>query len=162
MPPAPIVLDPDLAAFLEEGVSMSAASCNAALVPSLARCIGARLSADRTRLSVFLPASHAGEMLADYRANGRIAVVVSKPSTHRTFQLKGEDAAVEPLQDGDHVRIARFREAFVQDLTRGGYRAELAERLLAAARGDVVAVGFTITAAFVQTPGPAAGSPLAR
>jgi hypothetical protein len=34
--------------------------------------------------------------------------------------------------------------------------------LLAGAPGDVIAVGFTICAAFIQTPGPAAGTPLAR
>jgi hypothetical protein len=101
-------------------------------------------------------------MLADYRANGEIAVVVTLPSTHRTVQLKGDDAAVEPLQDGDHMLIARYREAFVKELTRLGYEPSLPELLLAGARGDVVAVGFTVCAAFIQTPGPAAGSPLAR
>lgn len=124
--------------------------------------MGCRLSADRTRLTVFLLASHSGAMLADYRANGQIAVVITLPSTHRTIQLKGTDAGVEPLQEGDHALIARNRRGFVKELGRLGWEAALPETLVAAARGDVVAIGFTITAAFVQTPGPTAGTPLAR
>jgi hypothetical protein len=159
---ASIVLDPEVAAFLEGGVSIHAASRDAQHVPNLSRALGCRVSRDRTRVTVFLLASHSGSMLADYRANGGIAVVFSLPSTHRTIQLKGDDAAVEPLQEGDHILIARNREGFVRDLTSVGYPACLPEMLVAGSRGDVVAVGFTVCAAFIQTPGPAAGSPLAR
>ena len=158
---ATIALDPELVAFLQGPVSMHAASRDAANVPNLSRALGCRVSADRTRVTVFLLASHSGQMLADYRANGRIAVVMSLPSTHRTVQLKGEDAMVEPLQDGDHILVARYREAFVKELSGLGYSPSLPELLWAGARGDVVAVAFTVTAAFIQTPGPTAGKPLA-
>lgn len=161
MPPAPI--DPELAAFIQSGgVSMHAASRDAANVPNLSRALGCRVSEDRTRVTVFLLASHSGAMLADFRSNRAIAFAVTLPSTHRTVQLKGEDAALEPLQDDDHKRISMHREGFVRELTRLGYAASLPERLLSGARDDVVAVGFTVSAAFIQTPGPAAGTPLAR
>jgi hypothetical protein len=160
---APSPIDAELASFIESGgVSMHAASRDAANVANLARPLACRVSADRTRVTVLLLASHAGAMLADYRSNRRIALVVTLPSTHRTVQLKGDDAAVEPLQDGDHALIARHREGFVRELTSLGYNGALAEILLAGARGDVVAVGFTVGAVFNQTPGPAAGTPLAR
>lgn len=155
-----VALDAETVAFMGGGVSMHAASRDAANVPSLSRPLGCRVSADRTRVTVFLLASHSGAMLADFRANGRIAVVVTLPSTHRTIQLKGEDAAVEPLRDGDHILIARTREAFMRDLEAMGYHRSLPETLLEGQRGDVVAVGFTICAAFTQTPGPTAGAPL--
>lgn len=158
----PVALDAELAAFLHQGVSIHAASRDASHVGNLSRAVGCRLSPDRTRLTVFLLASHSGAMLADYRANGQIAVVITLPSTHRTIQVKGGDAEVEPLQDGDHILIARNREGFVKELGKLGWEASLPETLLAGGRGDVVAVGFTITAAFTQTPGPTAGAPLAR
>jgi len=120
------------------------------------------VSPDRTRLTVFLLASHSGEMLADFRANGAIAVVITLPRTHRTVQLKGSDAVVEPLAGDDHLRIARTREGFVKELTSLGYMSGIPQTLLTGERGDVVAVGFTIEAAFNQTPGPTAGPPLAR
>ena len=158
-----IQLDPDVVAFVEgHGVSMHAASRNAGRVPNLSRALGCRVSADRARFTVFLLASHSGDMLADFRANGAIAVVVTLPSTHRTVQLKGEDAAIEPLGDDDYIRIAKHREGFVRELTSLGYIDAWGKMLLAGERGDVVAVGFTIAAAFNQTPGPTAGTPLAR
>jgi hypothetical protein len=160
---APSPIDAELASFIESGgVSMHAASRDAANVANLARPLGCRVSPDRTRVTVLLLASHAGAMLADFRANHRIALVVTLPSTHRTVQLKGDDAAIEPLHDGDHARVARHREGFVRELASLGYDGSLAEILLSGARGDLVAVGFTVGAVFNQTPGPAAGTPLAR
>jgi hypothetical protein len=160
--PIPVALDDELVAFMDGGVSIHAASRDAAHVADLSRALACRVSRDRTRVTVFLLASHSGSMLADYRANGAIAVVITLPSTHRTVQLKGEDAAVAPLEEGDHILIARYREAFAKELVSLGYEASLPGLLLAGARGDVVAVGFTVSAAFIQTPGPAAGLPLAR
>ena len=164
MPPSPpaIALEPELVAFTEGGVSLHAASRDANNVAQLSRPLGCRISDDRTRVTVFLLASHSGAMLADYRANGQIAVVITLPSSHRTVQLKGTDAAIEPLQDGDPILIARHREKFVAELQGMGYHAALGEKLLAGRRGDVVAVSFTVTAAFIQTPGPSAGTPIAR
>lgn len=157
-----VTLDEELVAFMQGGVSLHAASRDAGCVPNLSRAVGCRVSPDRTRVTVFLLASHSAAMLADFRANGAIALVVSLPSSHRTVQLKGLDAAIEPLQDTDHILIARLREAFVKELVSLGYAAPLPQTLLSGARGDVVAVGFTVSGAFIQTPGPAAGSPLAR
>jgi len=163
IPHVPVILDEELVAFLEsDHVSMHAASRDAANVANLARPLGCRVSSDRSRVTAFLLASHAGAMLADYRANGAIALVVTLPSTHRTVQLKGQDAAVEPLRDDDHARIARHREGFVRELTSLGYEGSLPGMLLAGAREDIVAVGFTVCAAFIQPPGPAAGTPFAR
>ena len=153
-------LDEELAAFLQSGLSMHAASRDAGNVANLSRGLGCRVSPDRTRVTVFLLASHSGAMLADFRANGQVAVVFSKPSTHRTVQLKGADAAVEPLQDGDHILIAKQHEGFVRELVSLGYMAALPDTLLAGTRGDILAVGFTVAAAFIQTPGPTAGTAL--
>jgi hypothetical protein len=159
---AGITLDAELAAFIQGGVSIHAASRDADCVPSIARALGCRVSPDRARITVFLLASHAGAMLADFRGNGAIAVVFSLPSTHRTVQLKGNDAALEDLHDGDWVIVARNREAFTADLVGVGYPHSLGRTLTAGTRGDIIAVGFTVSAAFLQTPGPSAGTPLLR
>ena len=155
-----VALDEETVAFMMGGTSMHAASCGADLVPNLSRPVACRVSEDRTRVTVFMLASHSGAMLADFRANGRIAVVITMPSTHRTIQLKGEDAAVEPLRDDDPVVIARHREAFARDLERIGFARSVPVTLLEGTRGDIIAVAFTVSAAFTQTPGPGAGAPL--
>jgi hypothetical protein len=157
-----VSLDAETVAFMQGGVSMHAASRDAGLVASLSRALGCRVAANRSRVTVFLLASHSAGMLADFRANGRIAVVFSLPSTHRTLQLKGADAAVEPLRDGDLELIARHRAAFLADLTSLGYARSLPETLMSGSGSDVVAVSFTVSEAFIQTPGPTAGTRLAR
>lgn len=155
-----IALDAELAAFVQGPVSIHAASRDARNVPNLARALGCRVSPDRRRITVFLQASHGATMLADFRDNGAIALAVTLPSTHRTVQLKGDDARLEPLQDDDAVRIARYREGFTQEIAGIGYEPILPRTLLAGPRSDFVAVTFTVSAAFVQTPGPGAGAAL--
>ena len=155
-----IALDAELAAFVQGPVSLHAASRDRRNVPNLARGLGCRVSADGRRVTVFLQASHCATMLADFRDNGAIALAVTLPSTHRSVQLKGFDARLEPLQDDDAVRIARYRDGFAQELARIGYEEALPRTLLAGPRSDFVAVTFTLAAAFVQTPGPGAGAAL--
>jgi hypothetical protein len=155
------LIDEELAAFLQSGVSVHAASRDAQNVPDMVRGLACRLSADRRRVTVFLLASQCGEMLRDFAANGAIAFVASLPSTHRTVQLKGTDAVAGPPQPGDKELVARQRAAFEFDLVTLGYAKTLPSTLVAGEWPDVVAVTFTPNAAFVQTPGPGAGAPLA-
>lgn len=155
-----IALDAELAAFIQGPVSLHAASRDARNVPNIARALGCRVGADGRRVTIFLQASHGATMLADFRDNGAIAVVASRPTTHRTVQIKGRDAAIEALQDDDAVRIARYREGFERELVALGYAVSLPRALLAGPRSDFVAVSFAVVAAFEQTPGPGAGAAL--
>jgi hypothetical protein len=159
---AGIALDPELAAFIQGGVSIHAASRSASRVPNLSRALGSRLSADRRRVTVFLLASHSRAMLDDFRGNGRIAVVFSLPSSHRTVQLKGDDAALETLQEGDCDLVAKNRAGFTADLVSVGYPPTLGKMLTSGLLDDVVAVGFTVAGAYEQTPGPAAGTAIVK
>jgi hypothetical protein len=153
-------LSAENAAFIQQGVSVIIGGRDRDNAPTLVRGIGCRVDADRSRVTVFLPASQCPELLADVRENGRIAVVFCQPSTHRTIQLKGADATVVPLEPGDPERIAAQAAALGADITGVGYRQEFVRTLLAYAPEDVVAVAFTPAAAFRQTPGPDAGEPI--
>jgi hypothetical protein len=155
------LIDAEHAAFLATaGVSISVGACNAERLPSLTRAIGCRIADDRSRVTVFVIVAQSREVLDDVRANGRIAVVFSEPHTHRTVQLKGEDAVAEGLIDGDRARIERYRDAFTAELGALGYSPLFTRTLLDCSGGEVVAVSFTPAAAFSQTPGPKAGAPL--
>lgn len=153
-------LDPEHAAFIQGRVSIIAASRNHDNEPNLSRAIGCRVSADRRRVTLFLFAAQSGALLADVRANGAIAVVFSQPSTHRTVQLKGTDAAAAELTKDDVQVLGAYRQKFIAELESIGFSEPFTRALLACPAGDVVAVGFTVAAAFVQTPGPKAGTPL--
>ncbi|HXG29003.1 MAG TPA: pyridoxamine 5'-phosphate oxidase family protein [Nevskiales bacterium] len=155
-------LDAELAGFVTGGVTVIAASRDAGNCPNLVRARGCRVSPDGRRVTVFLDGPQSTSLLADWRANGRVAVVFTRPSTHRSVQLKGRDAAIEPLAEGDHAIVARYRDLLAEELATIGYGHGFTAALLAADHDALVALSFTPEAAFSQTPGPGAGAPLTR
>lgn len=153
-------MNPEDAAFIGGGVSILAAARDGANETTVSRAIGCRVSADRRQVTIFLSAAQSGALLADIRANGVIAVVFSQPTSHRTIQLKGTDAAVVPLRDDDPHVWAAYRERITAELRRIGFSDVFVRTMLKVSSGDIVAVAFEPSAAFVQTPGPKAGTPL--
>lgn len=157
VPPSPI--GPEQVALLARRVSIIVGTRDAALRPHVMRAVGARLADDRRRLTVLLPQAGSDDVLADLRANGRIAVVFSEPSSHHTLQVKGDDAVVGACGSGDRALAARTLEGFVGEIATLGFAPEVAHTMLGH-DDDLVAVAFTIAEAFEQTPGPAAGERL--
>jgi hypothetical protein len=155
-------LDAAHAEFIQGGVSVIVASRDAARVPDAVRGCGCRVSRDRRRVTVLLDRVRAGALLDDLGANGMIAVVFSQPSTHRTIQLKGTDAVLVATRPADRALAAAHREDWIGELMRIGYSREFAEAFWGPLPAALAAVAFTPTAAFQQTPGPAAGQPLER
>ncbi len=155
-------LDEEHARFILGGVSVIVASRSAALVPDAVRGCGCRVSRDRRRVTVLVEPSQAATVLADIAASGMVAVVFSQPSTHLTIQLKGTDARPVRVTRSDHEIAAAHRAAWVDDLCRIGYSRDFAEAFWGRPPRDLGAIAFTPSAAFQQTPGPAAGQPLER
>lgn len=156
-PLSPALIDKPLVEFIESGVSIILGGRDQDNMPNLVRATGCRVSAMRDTISVFVSMAHAGDLLAKLRSNGAIAVVFCLPSTHRSIQLKGSDARIEPLIEGDWARIGLYRDALVQDIASIGYPPVFVSTMLAVEREDMVAVTFTPHALFEQTPGPDAG-----
>ncbi len=156
------ILDPDHAAFIESGTSITAASRDAALVPSVAKAVGCRVSADRRSVMLFVVRSLATDLLRDLASTDAIAAVFSQPSTHRTIQLKGALESIAPMGAEDEPLVERCMDSLVADLGRLGYTEPFARAYLGYRRDDMVAIQFRVRAGFVQTPGPAAGQQLAK
>jgi len=155
------LLDEAAAAFLRRpGVSITAASRDEGNVSRIGRCLGCRVSADRKRVTVFVASGQYRAFFAALDASRTIAAVFSLPSTHRTMQLKGSDAAVAPLARGDAEIIARHVDDFVEELGSLGYHREMVRAYHWCEIEAVRAITFTPSAAFEQTPGPGAGAPL--
>jgi hypothetical protein len=148
------------AAVLGRRVSVIAATRDAELVPHLMRAVGFRIDDDDACVTVFLCRPQSRQVLADIAANRSITVVFSEPTTYRTLQLKGFDARETPLQPGDCARVAVYREALGEEISLIGLEAALAHAFLACPDDDLVAVSFTPTQAFQQTPGAQAGQAL--
>jgi hypothetical protein len=155
-----VLLDPEVAAFIQGGVSVVIAARNAELVPDVVRGCGCRVSRDRGRVTVLVESGRAEVLLADIRATRKVAVVFSQPSTHRTIQLKGDDAAVVPFTAADRPIAERHLLAWVAELVSAGFDADFAATIHGRAERNVAAIRFTPTSAFEQTPGPAAGQRL--
>jgi hypothetical protein len=152
------LLDEGLCAFVAGGVSIGVGTRDEGLRPHVVRAVGGRH--DGARIVVFVPRRQGRAVLEDVAANGRIAVVFSQPSTHRTVQLKGCDARIVPLEPGDRAAALAYREALGRDLQRIGYPPALAGALLEGIDEAVDAVAFTPDEGYDATPGPRAGTPL--
>ncbi len=158
-PAAPgALLDEGLCAFLAGGVSIGIGTRDARLRPHAVRALGGRR--DGASIVLLVPRRQGRQVLDDVAADGRIAVVFSQPSTHRTVQLKGRDARVVPSAPGDRALALAYREALAGDLQRVGYPAGVAVALLEGLDEEVVAVAFTPDEGYDATPGPRAGAPL--
>ena len=152
-------LDAGHAAFIQGPVSVIVASRNAELVADVVRGCGCRVSRDRRQLTVLVEPGRASTLLDDVAANGMIAVVFSQPSTHQTIQLKGTDARVVRVTPADRAAARQHLRDWSADLGRIGFDAPFSAALHGGT-GELAAIRFTPTAAFQQTPGPAAGQPL--
>jgi len=151
-------LDAAHAAFIQGPVSVIVASRNADLVADVVRGCGCRVSRDRRQVTVLVEPGRASTLLEDIAANGMIAVVFSQPSTHQTIQLKGTDARVVRITPADRATARRHLRVWSQDLARIGFDPSFSAALHGV--GELAAIRFMPTAAFQQTPGPAAGQPL--
>lgn len=155
-----VLLDATRADFLTHHVSILVGSCSADCVPSVARAYGCRVAPDRRAVTVFLSVAQSQQVLRDLRAGGGIAVVFSRPRTHETVQLKGERPLITPLADGDREAMRAYGRSFGEEVGAIGFGESFQHAIMSGVEDEAVAVSFTPSAAFEQTPGPSAGRPL--
>lgn len=155
-----VLLDATRADFLTHHVSILVGSCSADCVPSVVRAYGCRVSPDRRAITVFLSVAQSQQVLRDLRAGGGIAVVFSRPRTHETVQFKGTRAQIAPLADGDRETMRAYGRSFGEEVGAVGFAGVFESAIMSGVEDEAVAVSFTPTAAFEQTPGPSAGQPL--
>jgi len=159
MPPPPL-LTPELVGMIDKGVSTIVASCDAAQRPSLMRAVGSGITPDGGEITVFLARSQSRQLLQDMASSGRIAVVFSSPSTHRTVQVKAHGVTGRPANADDLPLLSRYMQAMEWEICSIGYKAQVVRTMLAFELDDLVAISFRPEAAFDQTPGPKAGAAL--
>lgn len=158
--PGPPLLDEEHAAFIQRRVSMLVGSCSVEGLPSLARAYGCRVFPDRRSLTVFLAVPQSEALLRDLRAGGAIAVVFSRPSTHQTLQLKGSVQRMSPVTADDRLVMRAYGRSFAEEVAALGFGRAFQHAIMAPVEHAAFAVTFVPAAAFVQTPGPAAGQQL--
>lgn len=142
----------NLQAFLQLGVSLTVATRDDRMVVEITRCAAARLGEDG-RVLVAVPMPEGRRTLANIDATGLIAFSAALPSDYSTIQLKGRDARrVEwPEQE---AAVAQHRARFAEMMHKVGLPSNYARSMWS---NEVVAVAFTPSEMYDQTPGPAAG-----
>ena len=144
--------------FIRGPVSVLAASHDAQLTPNLSRAVGCTLDVEANNFVVFLAASRSAALLDDLRANRRIAVVLSRPSTHESLQIKADDAEVMALPMSARTLVDDYHARMIAETGALGLSLAAVQALFSVEPDDIVAVRCTPQAIFEQTPGPNAGN----
>lgn len=111
------------------------------------------------QVTVWVPEAGGERTFANLRENGAVAVVVEKPATHRTVQVKGRCVEVREALDADREALAAAHEAFVAAVVEVGLPTAMARRRRT---WPCRAVVVEVAEVFEQTPGPDAGCPYPR
>ncbi|WP_051304986.1 hypothetical protein [Chitinilyticum litopenaei] len=131
-------------------------------LPSVCWGMGGLVHDDRKTVSVWLHRDHSGQLIADIRDTSRISAVFSVPFTNVSFQLKGENATVRLARTDDALILQRHCGNMVRELELVQFGELFARTVFEYPLQDLMAVDFTISAMFEQTPGPRAGQPLGQ
>jgi hypothetical protein len=151
------MLEPQLAAFLQEGLGIHIGTRNERLEPDGARAIAVAVDDDGTHLVVYVPEVAAARILPDLEANGQAAVSFGRPVDDRACQVKGELVSVRRAEPEERELVQKQWDGFLTNLEFIGIPRVAATNWIA---WPAVAIRLKATAVFEQTPGPAAGTPI--
>ena len=152
------MIDAQLAAFLEEGLSLHIGTRDAALNPEGARVAAVQVEAGGTHLLVYVPERAMPRLRANLDANGLAAVSFGRPIDERACQVKGIVVDMRPARDDEQALVAAQWDGFMRQLEAIGI-----QRAVAAgwSMWPAVVLRLRVTAVFEQTPKPDTGYPIA-
>jgi hypothetical protein len=136
---------------------MLLATRDAQLEPTGIRAVGLEVEADRTHVTVFVPAVRAARTLADLKVAPRVAVTLSRPYDHRTYQLKGDCVGIAEATSEQRAVIEAYRAGLAVQFDHVGIPRRVTARV---AYWPAWAIRLRVTHVFNQTPGPGAGEPM--
>lgn len=153
------VLTTEIAEFCQSGLSIVMASHDSTGRPLVARGLACQInSAGRIRL-IFREDPNSAFQRA-ITSGAAIAVTFTKPYTHRSIQLKAAVAEIAPTSPLDGPAAHVQTRAFCQELIDVGHSKVFSTGYTNFESHELVAVEFLPESAYVQTPGPSAGSAL--
>jgi hypothetical protein len=149
------MIEPDLRAFLEEGLGIHIGSRTSRLEPNGARGLAVKVEDDLLHLVVYLADAAAQRVVPDLKANGAVAVGFARPVDDRACQIKGIFVEARPAAENERAIVEQQLEGFRDNLERIGI-----PRMGTSGWSiwPAVAIRFRATAIFEQTPGPDAGT----
>ena len=155
-PPAPkaILIPDELAGFLAYGHIAYVATRSDDLLPECMEVIAVTVEA-AARPALCLPAAAlAGPTLANLRSNGQASVNVSRPTDHRTFQLKGVFVDERPAVEADREPLMKYLDRLTRGFGMVGVPLSVCMRMVT---WPSQVVRIAVHDIFEQTPGPSSG-----
>lgn len=148
------MIEPGLASFLEEGLSLHIGTRDSHLHPEGARAAALKVDADGRHLTVYVPEAAMVRLRPHLDDNGLAAISIGRPQDDRACQVKGTVVDVRAAREDERALVAEQWDGFMRQLELIGIPRELAGGW---AMWPASAVRIRITAVFEQTPGPQAG-----
>ena len=152
-----MISDPlPLAELLETGVAIMIATRDAQLRTHVTRGWGGYLDTETGQLVLGLTDYPGSGVVADLKANGRIAINLARPSNYQSMQVKGIVDSICGCDTGELARIEAHLARFVEEAVLVG-----TPRIIARMAGsEFVQVRVTVDRSYEETPGPGAGAEL--
>jgi hypothetical protein len=141
--------------FLDRASVAIAGTRDRNLVPHAHRPSGFRVSPDRKSVVCLFPDASSEHLSSSLSENGEIALTVSEPVSHETYQLKGKLLRLGAVEEDDFPIYADCVERAVEAL--GPLLGSSAQVLRENVPPPVLRVVFEVREIYDQTPGPGAG-----
>lgn len=151
------MIAPQLAGFLEEGLSVHIGTRDAGLQPAGARAAAVRVEPDGQHLVVYVPEAAASRLLPNLESSGQAAVSVGRPVDDRACQVKGTVVALWPATPDERAFVEAQWDGFMRQMESIGIPRAVAHGW---SMWPAVAVRLKVTAVFEQTPRPGTGNPI--
>ena len=153
------MIDPQLASFLEEGLSLFIGTRNAAMEPEGARAAALKVDPDGRHLVAYVPEVAFSRIRPNTEENGYVAISVGRPVDDRACQVKGTVVSIRQAEHAERELVAWQWDGFMRQLEMIGIPRGLAAGWT---MWPAVAITVKVTAVFEQTPGAQAGTPIAQ
>ncbi|WP_434623478.1 hypothetical protein [Azospirillum sp. B2RO_4] len=154
-------MDETVRRFLDRSLSVNVATSDSNARPLVARAVAARVSPGMSpggeRLTVLIDGRANAALVAAVAETGRLAVVFTEPSTHRSIQIKDDCASVAIPTAEEAALPGPYIDGFIAELAGMGFTDSFVRAVMAFDPADLVALHLDPADVFDQTPGPKAG-----
>ena len=149
-----MLIDTELAAFMESAVMMILGTSDDALLPQIARAVGAIVEPARGRVDLVVSGWQWPDTIANVRRNGRLAATFARPSDYVSYQVKGRAAPITASAT-HRARAQHYIEAMTTTLVAHGLDRQVTLPWLV--DREPMVLRLAVEMIFVQTPGEKAG-----
>ena len=125
------------------------------LQPAASYIMGVKLD-EGNKVSFHYQKSLGDKHLNDLLENGNVAITISHPVTHSSFQLKGKYLSHREGNQEDQKKAKAFLDSFINNLTPA-YGEAPSISAYSKDDGSCYVVTITVEEMYNQTPGPNAG-----